>query len=127
MTNLIYLVLGFLILNGLLWGAQEIWYWGDNSNINNIEKNLEIESNSIDTMEKQMNEFVLNLEALKASGNINLYNQNVKKWNQMIIEYETKVTNYNKKINELNSLYEKTSSRWYLIPIPIGRGGSKFK
>ena len=67
------------------------------------------------------------MDQYDAAGRISEYNANVDRYNALLASYnfdftlyESKIASYNKVVNEANVLIEKSGSRWYLIPIPIG-------
>lgn len=103
----IYILL-FLVLNGILWGVQELWHSKDNQKLSEIE-------NRIEYLDATNNSFVKNM---------NLYGSSQLEYSQ----YSSRIDERNKLADEYNSLSKSSGSRWYLIPIPMpGRGGKPIK
>lgn len=141
LKGLIGLVVVFAIINGILWGGQELYYYKDTQEINKIESALDLEkieiikmksdieslSGSIDIKQTQLND-------AKTRGLINQYNAGVDDINSLIDEYEKKVAifngkqnDYNRQVDQINVLIKKSGSRWYLIPIPLPGKSSRAK
>ena len=126
----------FIIINLVLWGAQELYHHEGTQQIKQIEAWLDNESRSIDALEAKIHstEMELNrreneLNRLKIIGYTSQYNAGVDSFNfllsthkQDIDNYNAKLIAYNAKIDEANALIKKSGVRWYLIPIPFGAG-----
>jgi chromosome segregation ATPase len=135
--SLVAMVAIFGLANFLLWGAQEL-YWRDETNeIEKIDGYLDNEKPQIELLKSKINEQSSavdvkkqNLEKLKDNLKnnrlIDQYNSDVDNYNSLLNEYkssfdkyEAKLSEYNTKVNRVNELVKKSSSRWYIIPIPL--------
>jgi len=126
-------ILIFIVINAILWGGQELYHYNDTKKIKEIENFLTSEEISITTLESKITSEEANVKALdsqleryKSLGYTDDYNNGVGDFNNLLETYKSdldnynlKLTNYNNKVDEVNVLIEKSSARWYLIPIPL--------
>lgn len=134
-------ILIYAFINLVLWGGQELYWRKDTQEINKIESYLASEKNQIATLESKIdNQSSLiddkqkELDRLKNIRSIDRYNTGVDDYNFFLQEYKSnvdiyngKLTKYNSQIDRVNELIKKSSSRWYLIPIPIPGKSAKPK
>ena len=139
--NFILYVLVYGLINLILWGGQELYYYKDTQEIKKIESHLENEKEQITSLESEINNQSnlletkqKNLVSLKNNGLIDQYNAGADDYNFLLQEYESNVdiynnrlAEYNKQVDRVNELIEKSGSRWYLIPIPIPVKSTKLK
>ena len=126
-------ILIFIVLNALLWGGQELYYYKDTKKINEIESFLTSEKASIIALENEISSEEADIKSLnnqleryKSLGYIDDYNNGVGNFNNLLKTYKSDLTNYNlklknynAKIDEVNILIKSSGTRWYLIPIPL--------
>lgn len=139
--SIISVVLIYGILNLILWGGQELYYYEDTREINQIEKWLEEEKQKIFLLEQKIDSQSIEIEQeenkltdLENRRLTTLYNSNVDSYNYLLEGYENdfdiydeKIAKYNNKVNRFNELIKKSGSRWYLIPIPLPTKSIKSK
>jgi len=125
---------GFILLNILLWGGQEIYYREDTAQIADAKERLssmEVEISMLEAgisdKESEINSLEARMNQYESAGRITEYNANVDRYNSLLTSYnmdftryESRIAAYNNFVNETNVLIERSGSRWYLIPIPIG-------
>lgn len=99
--SLASLALIFVIINGLLWGGQELYHYNDNKKLDSLEK-------QIDDLDSQTS---------KIESNAKMYGITDSNYSK----YSSLVDQRNKLTDEYNKLNKETGSRFYLIPIPFGR------
>jgi hypothetical protein len=144
----IWVGVGFLILNGLLYIGQEWYYADDVRRCDEIKTQLTQMDQEIDSSEEYLQERkragreIEELEAkLKQGVNVfgtrsaylaaydnykklvNQYNREVGSAKQVSAKYQALVEDYNSNVEEYNKLAKSAYSRFYLIPVP--RGTSK--
>jgi len=126
-------VIIFIVLNAILWGGQELYYYKDTKKINEIDSFLTSEKTSITALEDKISleednikSLDSRLESYQSLGYIDDYNNGVGSFNNLLETYKSdldnynlKLTNYNTKVDEMNVLIKKSGTRWYLIPIPL--------
>ncbi len=131
--KLVGLILMFGMINLILWGGQELYYYNDTREINRIKISIENEKNEIAYLESRISSLSneidfkeLELDRYKNANMIDKYNKEVSsynlllnKYNNKINIYDYKIKEYNQKIEEVNVLIKSSGSRWYLIPIPL--------
>ncbi len=134
-------ILIFVVINVLLWGGQEIYHYSDTQKIKEIDSFLQTEKSliinleaKISSEESEIENLKSELELYKTLGYIDSYNSEVDNFNNLLEQYKSdlydynlKLTNYNNKVDEENILIKKSSSRWYLIPIPLPGKSAKPK
>jgi len=130
-------IFSFLLLNGLIYGTQEIYYMGDVEKCESIEVTLDrmkkdiLKSDKYFESRKIEKENILSLKKKIEQNHSNQYtryNSLIDSYNQGMPEYKSRLTNYNKQIDNYNDLTQKYNklaqsaySRWWLLPIPISR------
>ncbi|MFH1867081.1 MAG: hypothetical protein ABIJ81_03300 [Patescibacteria group bacterium] len=126
-------ILVFVIINGIIWGGQELYHRKDTQAIKRLDEYLLIEKETIEGLENKINAESTNLDGLQeelnyleANGFIDMYNNKVDQYNDLLYAYKNdldihddKISEYNLKVEEVNKLIEKSSTRWYIIPIPL--------
>ena len=131
----------FLVLNFILWGGQEIYYYNDTKEIKKIEQSLDVQKFEITYLKKTVKVQEGEVEYLSEKMDfwnkndmVEMYNSNVDKYNLYLTEYKYDLNNYNELIDEynneiekLNELIKKSGSRWYIIPLPIGNKSTRSK
>jgi len=100
MKQILTYIAVFLIVNGLLWGAQEIYHYSDNQKLDAMETQIKSLDSKISSFEMSMN----------ASGATKYAYDN----------YSKNIDERNSLVDEYSKLSKDTGSRWYLIPIPLG-------
>jgi|CXWL01.1.fsa_nt_gi hypothetical protein len=100
--GLVKLLIIYAVLNGVIYGAQELYYYGDTKKMNQLKSEMNNIQNEVATLESR----ATNGELAEP-----YYSR-----------YQSNIDQYNKKVDEYNTLNEKSGSRWWLIPIPIGHG-----
>ncbi|MCK5084493.1 MAG: hypothetical protein KAQ64_02470 [Candidatus Pacebacteria bacterium] len=139
--SIVSIILIYVVLNLVLWGAQELHYKEDTQEINKIEKWLNIEEKEINSLEKKINNQSFEIEQMESKlnnlerqGSITSYNYNVEKYNSLLEEYndnfdiyDEKFAKYNNEINHFNELIKKSGLRWYLITIPLSTKSTRSK
>lgn len=137
--QIIGIVIIFIIINIIFWGAQEFYYRDESSQIKETQKFLESEERSIkalslkiDEQKNELNQKEIKLNNYESLGYIDKYNNSVDNYNfslslyqSNINTYKSKINTYNTKVGEVNNLIEQSGSRWYLLPIPIPRNISR--
>ena len=93
--GILRIILLFIGLNVVLWGAQELYYWDDTQRM----KVLDVEISDMDNKIKYMENFPHTTTQS---------------------QYDSLLNKRNKEADEYNALAESSGSRWYLIPIPTG-------
>ena len=94
------IIVGFVLINIILWGAQEIYHYSDNKTMENIKTemaDLDIQINTFESMSEK-------------------YEVTKREYSN----YERMIEDFNKKAEEHNQLAKSSGSRWYIIPIPFG-------
>lgn len=133
LTSIIGIIIIYGLINLALWGSQELYWRKDTQEINKIESYLKDEYGNINSLEIKINNESLSLDAkqkeldrLKNDEMFDEYNLQVDNYNFLLKEYKSDVDSYNDKlikynqeVERSNELITKSSSRWYLIPIPI--------
>lgn len=99
--SLASLALIFVFINGLLWGGQELYHYSDNK--------------KLDTIEKQISD--LDSQTSKIESDAKIHGITDSSYSK----YSSMVDQRNKLADEYNKLNKETGSRFYLIPIPLGR------
>lgn len=141
LKRIIGLILIFGVINLVLWGGQELYYRKDTQEINRIEKLLDQEKIEITKLQSRINSLSTEIDSKQAeldryenTGMIDSYNTGVDSYNSLLDEYKSKVDvyndkliEYNRNIEQVNILIQKSSSRWYLIPIPLPGKSTKTK
>lgn len=139
MNSIVITILVFVVLNLILWGAQELFWHKDTQEINNIKVHLESEKAQIALLESSVSdqsEYLKQkeheLDYLKSQALIAEYNAGVREYNSLLRKYKasvdaynSKLVEYNEQVSRCNELTKKSGSRWYIIPIPIPRSLSK--
>lgn len=95
LPGIVRVILIFIILNAVLWGAQELYYRDDTQKMNVLDA-------EISTMESQ----IKYMESYP--------------YTTTQSQYESLLNKRNKEADEYNALAKSSGSRWYLIPIPTG-------
>lgn len=103
--SLVSLVLMFVVINGVLWGAQEAWHYNDNKKLDGIEKQIAD----------------LDAQTSKIESGAKMYGITDSSYSK----YSNMVDQRNKLTDEYNKLNKETGSRFYLIPIPLGKRAIK--
>lgn len=128
-------IIGFIILNGLIYFGQEIYYYNDVEKCESMEYDLkrikteiaDIE-NSIETRKNKMNEIKILEQKIEQgissdiSGYNNMvdnYNSEKQKYQQYFFDYDNLINDYNNKAKKYNELAKKAYSRWWLLPFPL--------
>lgn len=93
--GIIRLIVVFVVLNMVLWGSQELYYWDDSQRM----KVLDAEIADMDSKIQYMENFP---------------------YTTTQSQYENLLNKRNKEADEYNALVQSSGSRWYLIPIPTG-------
>ncbi|PAF49322.1 hypothetical protein BKH43_06995 [Helicobacter sp. 13S00401-1] len=96
----------FAILNGILYGAQEIYFWGDVKKAKNMASQLEGIKSEIDSLEKQGNSYGLS--------------------NSQYNHYSSLIDTYNAGVGEYNAVARNAYRRFWLLPIPLPSRGHSF-
>ncbi len=104
---LLKIVVLYAVLNGMIYGAQELYYYNDTQRMNQLETDMSGIQSEISSLESRATDGGL------AEPYYSRYKNNIEK--------------YNSKVGEYNALSERSGSRWWLIPIPIGRGKTSLK
>ncbi|MDY0015966.1 MAG: hypothetical protein RBS13_07115 [Bacteroidales bacterium] len=91
----------FIIINVVLWGGQELYHYNDNKELEQIESEIASLDIEIKSFESVMDRYGASQK------DYNTYTKNIDERNNLVEKY--------------NKLAEDTGSRWYLIPIPMGR------
>ncbi len=100
-AGILSLVGVFVVLNGVLYFGQELYYWND------VKK--------CETMELRINEFkneASEIEKMMKNGEIYLQADKIKRYDFIIAEH-------NELVREYNELAKSAYSRWWLLPIPL--------
>ena len=105
--GILRLIIIYALLNGLIYGGQELYYLGDTQKMNRLESEMTV-----------IDKDITRLESYESDGGL---------YEPYYSQYNSNVDEYNKKTNEYNELSKKSGSRWWLIPIPIGRGSKTIK
>ena len=129
------LIIMFTVLNGIIYGAQEIYYWNDVKKCESMKvklKNLKKEINKIEDfinfrktkldrinqLEKEIKQG-LSKDYTKYKKMVNEYNSKIPKYKKSMNEYDSLIVEYNKVTREYNELAKDAYSRWLLLPIPL--------
>lgn len=104
---LLRLVVLYAVLNGVIYGAQELYYYKDTQKMNQLEGEMGSIRSEISSLESRATD----------GGLAEPYYS----------RYKNDIDKYNSKADEYNTLSERSGSRWWLIPIPIGRGKTSLK
>lgn len=136
--SVLSLIVMFLILNGVLWFGQELYYMNDIKECEKMEvrlNELKKDASDIETMvkhRKMEQDKIVQLQKDIENGlskDIYTYDNLVKKYNSELETYKNKMDNYDSIITEHNELARKYNelakdaySRWWLLPIPIPGG-----
>ena len=94
-------VLIFIVINGILWGAQELYYYKDNK--------------KLDVIEQEIDELDAKIKNIESKANIRGVTDSE------YSDYSRIVDERNQLADEFNELAKKDSTRFYLIPIPLGK------
>ncbi len=94
-SGVVRVILLFIGLNVILWGAQELYYWGDSQKMGELDT-------QITSMDSQ-------IKSIESFPNTTTQSQ-----------YESLINKRNKAADEYNALVKSSGTRWYLIPIPLG-------
>ena len=105
--GLVRLLLIYALLNGVIYAGQEIYHYSGTQKMNKLDSDMSYIDREITTLESYATD-----EGLSEP----YYSQ-----------YKNDIDEYNQKADEYNKLNEKTGRRWWLIPIPIGRGSKTVK
>jgi len=105
--GLLRLIIIYALLNGALYAGQEIYYFNDTQRMNQLESEMS-------TIDKK----ITFLESYATDGGLP---------EPQYSQYKNNIDEYNRKADEYNRLTKKSGSRWWLIPIPIGRGKTALK
>lgn len=133
--SILSLIIMFGVLNGVIYGGQEIYYWNDVKKCELMEvelKDLEIEVNKIEDfinfrktkvdrinqLEKEIKQG-LSKDYTKYKQMIDEYNSNMSRYKKSMDEYDNLIVKYNKITREYNDLAKSAYSRWWLLPIPL--------
>jgi len=113
-------IIMFAILNGVIYGAQEIYYWNDVKKCESIKNKLHKikKRTKILELEKEIKQGILD-NYTSYQNKINIYNSNSNTYKQYQKEYDNSVTEYNQMVTKYNTLSKTAYSRWWLIPIPL--------
>lgn len=103
--GLLRLVVVYALLNGIIYAGQELYYYPSTHKM----KQLDSEMSNIQ-------KDITRLELYATDGGLG------EPWYS---QYKNSIDEYNKKTGEYNELSKKSGNRWWLIPIPIPRGGGK--
>ena len=97
----VVLLIGFALLNGLLWGGQEILSMNEKREAAGLEARL-------DSLDREIN-------ATEARG------RSVGLTASQQVAYEHMIDSYNALVPQYNEAADAAYSRWWLLPIPIPR------
>ncbi|TQR32380.1 hypothetical protein DMB92_04585 [Campylobacter sp. MIT 99-7217] len=101
MKNLLATLFGFVILNFIIYAAQELYHYND-------VKKCEAMENEMEILKEQIEKYELLADKYKKIDEIS-YNQ-----------YSRLIDEYNELAKDYNELAKSAYSRWWLLPIPIG-------
>jgi len=129
------LIIMFTVLNGIIYGAQEIYYWNDvkkcesmkvklknlKKEINKIEDFINFRKTKLDRINQLTKEIKqgLSKDYTKYKKMVNEYNSKIPKYKKSMNEYDSLIVEYNKVTREYNELAKDAYSRWLLLPIPL--------
>jgi len=137
--QVIVMIIGFLLINALLWGGQELYYYKDTQKTKQIKAFLETDKAKIIDLENSLAQEEAEIKEIQEKANyyknnemreeynslVDDYNLKVKEYNENLAKYKSMLEEHNKKIKEVNVLIERSGKRWYLIPIPLPIKGIK--
>lgn len=125
------LLVAFGLLNGALWGGQELYHRGHVADAKALYAQLDSAEAEITTLKQAwaaMEARSAAIDALEAT-NPAAYKDSVAVWNDEVpriealaLYHDSAISRFNTKLEEYNKLAKRAYSRWYLIPIP---GGSR--
>ena len=129
------LLIGFLILNGILYVGQELYYMNDvkkceyiESEINNKKAQLTNLKSYIDSTDLQYDELIkvkesikkgLSKDIVKYDKLVKFYKNSFKIYKQKREKYNFLIDEHNKLTHKYNNLSKKAYRRWWLLPIPF--------
>jgi hypothetical protein len=142
----------YLLLNAVLYGAQEVYHWSEMTECEKLEAKINSQVAEIETLDralqtrdeelKKLEALVKDLDARKAKGEsgpsfdkdvdrhnslADVFNAGAEKADQQIDRMKVLEREIDVGVTKYNSFVNKAYSRWYLIPIPLPRFGSKGK
>lgn len=148
-SGLLVALVAFAALNGLLYGGQEVAKRGEVAEAKALEAQLERIDDELASITGWLDQMERESDALYALGarldeperyysdqatyerDLNRYNEGVDAWNHVSLpQIEVSVARHDQLVEEFNALvpqYNEVASsayaRWWLLPIPMPRGG----
>lgn len=135
MPPIITLLLAYVILNVLIYGGQELYYWNDVKKCEQMEKQLAETKQEVKGIEDWMTQRKYNLKKIndlqkdieqgqtndlgKYQELVDKYNANQTQFKHNLKEHTQKIDKYNDIVNEYNSIAKDAYSRWWLFPFPL--------
>ncbi len=133
--SILSLIIMFAVLNGVIYGAQEIYYWNDikkcesmetklkslKIEISKIEEFVQLRKNKLDKIRQLEQEIKqgLSKDYNKYQKMIDSYNLNNNTYKKYMKDYDSLIVQHNKIAREYNDLAKNAYSRWWLLPIPL--------
>jgi hypothetical protein len=117
MSNFIYTIIVFIILNIALYFGQEWYYSGDIHKAEILKKEIDSQKYNYIRLELQLNQIKEQAEKTIIEEEWNVLRN---KYNKLYTTYENILKSHNENVEEYNKLVKNSGTRWYVIPIPWG-------
>ncbi|CRX37960.1 hypothetical protein [Estrella lausannensis] len=115
MVNFLVSIVGFIFLNILLFFGQEWYHSSDVKRSESLQKVIELQQREYIRIELQLEK--IKNEAEKAQS-LQEYNDLQDQYESLYKRYDKIIDEHNRNVEECNRLIKKSSTRYYLIPIP---------